>query len=98
MEHPLLHPPEKYTDVITQEEWDTFFEWQTSEEGMALRARNSKNKKQARHPHLTGRAGYIGIEDVVVRVHLSFTRILYIVNDIYSLTNQFGVLVDCRVQ
>ena len=85
--HPLLHPPEKYADVITQEEWDAFFEWRTSEEGMALRARNTKNQKQARHPHLTGRASYIGIEDAVVRVHLSFTRTLYIVNDIYSLTN-----------
>ena len=87
VEHPLLHPREKYADVITQEEWDAFFEWRTSEEGMALRARNSKNQKQARHPHLTGRAGYIGIEDAVVRVHSSFIRILYIVNCIYSLTN-----------
>ena len=87
VEHPLLHSPEKYADVITQEKWDAFFEWRTSEEGMALRARNSKNKKQARHPHLRGRAGYIGIEDAVVKVHLSFTRILYIVNDIYFLTN-----------
>ena len=60
VEHPLLHPPEKYADVITQEEWDAFFEWRTSEEGMALRARNS------------GRAGYIGREDAVVRVHSSF--------------------------
>ena len=68
VEAPLEHSPETYADVITQEEWKAFFEWRTSEEGMALRARNVKNQKQAQHPHLTGRAGYIGIEDVVVRV------------------------------
>ena len=72
MEELLDHPPKKYVDVITQEEWNAFFEWRTSEEGMALRARNTKNQKQARHPHLTGRVNYIGIEDVVVRVHSSF--------------------------
>ena len=69
---PLDHPPEKYADVITQEEWIAFFDWRTSEEGMTLRARNVINQKQARHPHLTGHAGYIGIEDAVVRVHFSF--------------------------
>ena len=47
LEAPLDHPPKKYADVVTQEEWNTFFEWQTSEEGMALRARNVKNQKQA---------------------------------------------------
>ena len=68
VKEPLDHLSENYADVITQEEWNAFFEWQTSKEGMALRARNVKNQKQARHPHLTGRVDYIGIEDAVVRV------------------------------
>ena len=72
VEEPLDHPPEKYADVITQEEWNSFFTWRTSEEGVAIRARNVRNEKQARHPHLMGRVGYIGLEDVVVRVHSSF--------------------------
>ena len=65
VEAPVDHPPEKYVDVIIQEEWDAFFDWQTFEEGMALRARNVKNQKKARNPLLTRRASYIGIEDVV---------------------------------
>ena len=39
---------------------------------MALRTKNIKNQKEAQHPHLTERAGYIGIDDAVVRVHASF--------------------------
>ena len=69
---PLDHLPEKYAKVITQEEWNAFFAWRTSEKGMAIRERNVRNQKQARHPHLTGHADYIGIEDAVVRVHSSF--------------------------
>ena len=68
VEAPLDHLLKKYADVITQEECNTFFEWQTSEEGMALWARNVKNQKQAQHPHLMGHASYFGIEDAVVRV------------------------------
>ena len=68
----LDHLPEKYVDVITQEEWNAFFEWRTSTEGMAFRTKNIKNQKEAQHPHLTRRASYIGIEDVVVKVHSSF--------------------------
>ena len=69
---PLDHPTEKYAEVITQEEWTTFVKWRTSDDGMALRKRNIRNQKESQHPHLTGRVGYIGIEDAVVRVHSSF--------------------------
>ena len=72
MAKPLDHPPEKYEDVITQEEWTAFVEWRTSEEGMALRRKNIRNQKKAQHPHLTRRAGYISVEDAMVRVHSSF--------------------------
>ena len=72
MAEPLDHLPEKYAEVITQEEWTAFVKWQTSDEGMALRKRNIRNQKESQHPHLTGRAGYIDIEDAVVKVHSSF--------------------------
>ena len=70
--NPLDHPLEKYANVITQEEWTTFVEWRTFEEDMVLRRTNINNQKEAQHPHLTWRVGYINIEDAVVRVHSSF--------------------------
>ena len=68
MAEPLNHPLEKYADFITQEDWAAFVKWWTSEEGIALRRKNIKNQKEAQHPHLTGRANYIGIKDAKVRV------------------------------
>ena len=43
--NPLDHSLEKFADVVTQEEWTTFVEWWTFEEGMALRMKNINNQK-----------------------------------------------------
>ena len=86
VENPLDHSPEKYADVITREEWTTFVKWQTSDDAMELRRRNSNNQKEAQHPHYIRRAGYIGIETAVVKMH-SLLFEFYIINCINFHTN-----------
>ena len=81
VENPLDHPPKKYADVITQEEWTTFLKWWISDEAMKLRRRNINNQKEAQYPHHIRCAGYIGIELAVVRVD-SFLFEFYIFNRI----------------
>ena len=68
-ENPIDHLPEKFADVITQKEWTAFVEQRTSDEAMEMRRRNVKNQKEAQRLHHIGRADYIDIEDVVVRLY-----------------------------
>ncbi|KAL6557082.1 hypothetical protein OROMI_017432 [Orobanche minor] len=55
--------PEKYSTMITQEEWDSFVKFTCSKEFQAMSVKGKASREKSQFPHNLGRAGYAGLRD-----------------------------------